>query len=101
MTDNGSGYISHVFHAAVRELGARHIRTRPYTPRTHGKAERFIRTSLEQWAYARPYRSSAERAAALPRFLAWYNQVRRHTANRKKDPSATTRRAPGRSQPVR
>lgn len=80
MTDNGSGYISRAFRVAVRELGARHIRTRPYTPRTNGKAERFIRTSLEQWAYKRSYRSSTERAAALPTFLTWYNRVRRHSA---------------------
>lgn len=86
MTDNGSGYISKVFSIAVRELGARHIRTRPYTPRTNGKAERFIRTSLEQWAYGRSYRTSTERAAALPAFLTWYNQVRRHSAIGNKTP---------------
>ena len=80
LTDNGNGYRSRIFRAAVRALGIRHLRTRPYTPRTNGKAERFIRTSLEGWAYRRSYRSSTERTAALAPFLMWYNQERRHTA---------------------
>ena len=55
MTDNGSAYRSKLFAQAVQSAGARHIRTRPYTPRTNGKAERFIQTSLREWAYAGPY----------------------------------------------
>ena len=78
MTDNGSGYISKVFRASIQRLGARHLRTRPYTPRTNGKAERFIQTCKREWAYARPYRSSTERTAALLDFLCHYNCHRRH-----------------------
>ena len=61
-------------------LGARHKRTRPYRPQTNGKAERFIQTLLDEWAYARPYRSNDERAAALPAFVDFYNRRRPHTA---------------------
>ena len=78
MTDNGSGYISKMFRTSIRRLGARHIRTRPYTPRTNGKAERFIQTCKREWAYARPYRSSAKRTAALADFLCHYNCHRPH-----------------------
>jgi transposase InsO family protein len=80
MTDNGSGYRSHAFQALRRQLGLRHLWTRPYTPRTNGKAERFIRTCLERWAYAAAYRSSRQRAAALPDWLRYYNFERPHTA---------------------
>lgn len=80
MTDNGSAYISHAFGAAVQALGARHLRTRPYTPRTNGKAERLIQTLLREWAYVRPYRSSAFRSLALRPYLTYYNTQRRHTA---------------------
>jgi transposase InsO family protein len=80
MTDNGSAYISHRFGAAVQALGARHLRTRPYTPRTNGKAERLIQTLLREWAYVRPYRSSALRSLALRPYLTYYNTQRRHTA---------------------
>ena len=55
MTDNGSAYRSRVFALALQQAGIRHVRTRPYTPRTNGKAERFIQTSLREWACARPY----------------------------------------------
>ena len=55
MTDNGSAYRSKLFAQALQQAGIRHVRTRPYTPRTNGKAERFIQTSLREWAYARPY----------------------------------------------
>jgi transposase InsO family protein len=78
MTDNGSGYISKAFAAALRHIGARHVRTRPYTPRTNGKAERFIQTCKREWAYARPFRSSGERTAALANFLCHYNCHRPH-----------------------
>lgn len=80
MTDNGSAYVSHAFGAAVQALGARHVRTRPYTPRTNGKAERLIQTLLREWAYVRPYRSSSVRSLALHSYLAYYNTQRRHTA---------------------
>ena len=65
MTDNGSAYLSKAFRTAVAAAGLKHKRTRPYTPRTNGKAERFIQTSLREWAYARPYASSQERSMAL------------------------------------
>ncbi len=73
MSDNGAGYVSRLFRKACRLLRIRHIRTRPYTPRTNGKAERFIQTMLREWAYALPYRSAESRAADLPRWLAFYN----------------------------
>jgi len=66
MTDNGSCYKSHAFRNACKALGLRHIRTRPYTPKTNGKAERFIKTALNEWAYARAYQTSDQRAAHLP-----------------------------------
>lgn len=62
MTDNGGCYRSHLFRTAVEYLQARHVRTRPYTPRTNGKAERFIQTSIKEWAYSQAYESSAERS---------------------------------------
>lgn len=80
MTDNGGGYRSYPFQAVRRQLRQRHLWTRPYTPRTNGKAERFIRTCLERWAYAAAYRTSKERAQALPDFLRYYNRERPHTA---------------------
>ncbi|MDE3217473.1 MAG: IS481 family transposase [Gemmatimonadota bacterium] len=80
MTDNGSGYRSRDFRDARRALRLRHLRTRPYTPQTNGKVERFIRTLLAEWAYARAYRSSASRTAALPHYLHFYNTERPHTA---------------------
>lgn len=80
MTDNGGGYRSYPFQAVRRQLQQRQLWTRPYTPRTNGKAERFIRTCLERWAYAAAYRSSRERAQALPEFLRYYNRERPHTA---------------------
>ena len=80
MTDNGSAYRSHAFRNACAAAGVRHLRTRPYTPRTNGKAERFLQTVMRECAYARPFRSSRERAAALPRWLHFYNVHRPHTA---------------------
>jgi transposase InsO family protein len=68
-------------------LGIRHIRTRPYTPKTNGKAERFIQTMLREWAYAIPFKSSDRRAADLPRWLAWYNQQRPHASLDKRTPA--------------
>jgi transposase InsO family protein len=78
MTDNGSGYVSKDFGAAIAEIRVRHLRTRPYTPRTNGKAERFIQTMLREWAYARPFASSYRRRAALPAWLRRYNERRPH-----------------------
>jgi transposase InsO family protein len=80
MTDNGGGYRSHRFQALRRQLRIRHLWTRPYTPRTNGKAERFIRTCLERWAYAAAYRTSVARARMLPEWLRYYNRERPHTA---------------------
>ncbi len=79
MTDNGAGY-KKTFALACDELGIRHLRTRPYTPKTNGKVERFVQTSLREWAYARPYRSSALREAALQPFIRHYNWHRPHSA---------------------
>lgn len=78
MTDNGSAYKSRFFAKALRRLSIHHIRTRPYTPRTNGKAERFIQTLMREWAYALPYPNSQARSADLPRWLAYYNQLRPH-----------------------
>jgi transposase InsO family protein len=78
MTDNGTGYRSHLFRQAREALGLRHLRTRPYTPKTNGKAERFIKTMLEDWAYAVPYRSSLNRRRQLPLWLRHYNHERPH-----------------------
>lgn len=78
MTDNGSAYVSTLHALACRALGLKHLRTRPYRPRTNGKAERFIRTLLSGWAYGAIYRSSAERLAALEGWLDYYNRLRPH-----------------------
>ena len=80
MTDNGGAYISHAFRDAMYALGARHLRTRPYTPRTNGKVERLIQTLLREWAYVRPYGTSIRRSLALRPYLAYYNTQRLHTA---------------------
>lgn len=80
MTDNAWAYSSHAYRRALHALGARHRPTRPYTPRTNGKAERFIQTCLREWAYRRPYGTSQARAAALSAFLRHYNTERPHTA---------------------
>lgn len=82
LTDNGASYRSRAFAAALERLEARHRWTRPYRPQTNGKAERFIRTLLDEWAYVRLYRSNAERLRALPRYLDFYNRRRPHTAIR-------------------
>ncbi len=79
MTDNGTGY-KNAFKAACDELGIRHIRTRPYTPQINGKAERFVQTSLREWAYARACESSAQRQAALQPFVDHCNWLRPHSA---------------------
>jgi transposase InsO family protein len=78
MTDNGSAYRSKLFAQALQQAGIRHVRTRPYTPRTNGKAERFIQTSLREWAYARPYPTSAIRNQAVRPWTNAYNLNRPH-----------------------
>jgi transposase InsO family protein len=78
LTDNGSGYISRSFRATCRGLHVIPQRTRPYTPRTNGKAERFIQTALREWAYLRPYYSSADRQGCLPGWIEHYNCARPH-----------------------
>jgi transposase InsO family protein/transposase len=95
MTDNGSAYVSAVFGIACRALGIKHCRTRPYRPQTNGKAERFIRTMLREWAYAAIYGSSAERAAALSGWLDRYNTTRRHGALGHRPPIARLRELTG------
>lgn len=86
MTDNGSAYKSFAHATACRALGIKHIRTRPYRPRTNGKAERFIRTMLGGWAYGAIYGSSAERTAALSGWLDFYNWKRPHGSLAKRPP---------------
>jgi transposase InsO family protein len=78
MTDNGSCYRSKTFRAACKRLGLRQIFTRPYTPKTNGKAERFIQTALREWAYARVYQNSDQRSADLLSWLHRYNWHRPH-----------------------
>ena len=78
MTDNGPCYRSKAFRQACRDLGLKHIRTKPYTPKTNGKAERFIQSDLREWAYAQAYPTSERRAAELPIWLHRYNWHRPH-----------------------
>lgn len=80
MSDNGSPYVSKAFAELMRSERLRHLRTRPYTPKTNGKAERFVQTLLREWAYARPYASSARRNGALQPFVARYNRKRPHAS---------------------
>jgi transposase InsO family protein len=80
MSDNGPAYVSNAFAKACRTLGLRHIRTRPYTPRTNGKAERFIQTLCREWAYSMPFQNSHERNRRLPRYLTIYNRLRKHSS---------------------
>jgi transposase InsO family protein len=78
MTDNGSCYMSRAFARACKRLGLKHIRTKPFTPKTNGKAERFIQTALREWAYAKAYERSDQRGADLPIWLHRYNWHRPH-----------------------
>lgn len=94
MTDNGSPYVSHVHATACRELGLRHLRTRPYRPRTNGKAERFIQTLQREWAYSRVFQTSTERTVALQPWLNHYNFKRPHGALSHKPPSSRLTNAP-------
>lgn len=86
MTDNGSCYKSKDFAKTCRDLGLKHIRTRPYTPKTNGKAERFIQTALREWAYARAYPTSDHRKANLPIWTHMYNWHRPHGSLNSKTP---------------
>jgi transposase InsO family protein len=86
MTDNGVSFRSFRYAKALRRLRIKHLRTKPYTPRTNGKAERFVQTSLREWAYARAYNTSDERAAELPLWLHRYNWHRPHGAIGAKPP---------------
>ena len=86
MTDNGSCYKSRAFARTCKNLGLKHKRTRPYTPKTNGKAERFIQTALREWAYARAYRSSNQRARHLSDWLHRYNWHRPHGSLKHKPP---------------
>lgn len=86
LTDNGGAYRSKAFAAVCRELDIKHRFTRPYTPRTNGKAERFIQTALREWAYAVTYQTSAERQAALQPWIHRYNHHRPHSALSYKSP---------------
>jgi transposase InsO family protein len=92
MTDNGSAYLSHAWAQRCAHLGVRHLRTRPYTPRTNGKAERFIQTLQREWAYGRPYVSSARRRRALGPWLRYYNTRRPHMSLNGQAPIAKLQR---------
>jgi transposase InsO family protein len=86
LTDNGSCYRALVHALACRKLKIKHLRTRPYRPRTNGKAERFIRTLVDGWAYGAVYRTSSERTSALAGWLDWYNRLRPHRSLGRKPP---------------
>jgi transposase InsO family protein len=86
MTDNGSSLRSRRYAKALRRLKIKHLRTRPYTPKTNGKAERFVQTSLREWAYAQAYPTSDHRAHELPLWLHRYNWHRPHSAIGAKPP---------------
>ena len=92
MTDNGSAYRSHAFRAACEAAGVKHKRTRPYTPQTNGKAERFIQTSLREWAYRQAFDSSAARSQAMRPWLHGYNTERPHAALAGKPPLTRLKR---------
>ncbi|MER6451023.1 IS481 family transposase [Streptomyces venezuelae] len=88
LTDNGSCYKSHAWRDLLAAAGIAHKRTRPYRPQTNGKVERLNRTLLDEWAYARPYRSEQERRDAFPQWLHTYNHHRGHTALAGKPPAS-------------
>ena len=88
LTDNGAAYRSKLFNKACQALGIKHTYTRPYTPQTNGKAERFIQTCLREWAYGRLWSNSQERTSWLPVFLDYYNHRRAHSALGYKPPAS-------------
>lgn len=91
MSDNGSCYRSEAFAAVLHEQRIRHLRTRPYTPKTNGKAERFIGTMVREWAYGRPYATSKSRAELLPCWLRFYNERRPHGSLGRRPPAQADR----------
>jgi transposase InsO family protein len=91
MSDNGSCYRSKQHASACQALGLRHLRTRPYRPRTNGKAERFIQTIQNEWAYGRAYTNSNERRDNLPAWLKHYNYRRPHGSLSHRPPAARLR----------
>jgi Transposase and inactivated derivatives len=95
LTDNGACYRSRIWRATLTEAGIAHKRTRPYRPQTNGKVERFHRTLLQEWAYARPYPSETARQRAFPRWLHIYNHHRPHTALGGKPPATRVTNLPG------
>jgi transposase InsO family protein len=95
LTDNGAGYRSHAFCSLLARHNIRHIRTKPYTPRTNGKAEAFIRILQREWAYGHIYPSSTHRARALPGWIRWYNQHRPHGGIGGHPPISRVSHAPG------
>lgn len=92
MTDNGAPYVSTIWATWCADHDIRHLRTRPYRPRTNGKAERFIQTMLREWAYAATYQSSKHRADVLPAWLSYYNNRRPHSALGHKTPASRIQR---------
>jgi len=92
LTDNGAGYKSHAFDAVCQQSGIRHLWTRPYTPRTNGKAERLVQTLLREWAYRRPYSNSRQRSRALKPYLRHYNHSRPHGSLEQQPPIRRLRR---------
>jgi len=86
LTDNGACYLSRAFARLCRRLGIKHRRTQAYTPRTNGKAERFIQTALREWAYAHVYANAAQRARQLPHWLHHYNWHRPHGSLNRQPP---------------
>ena len=96
LTDNAfADTHARAYAATIERLGARHKRTRPWRPQTNGKAERFIQTLINEWADGRSYASNAERAAALPRFVDFYNRTRPHTALAGRSPIEIVNNVPG------
>jgi transposase InsO family protein len=91
MTDNGVSFRSRRYAKALRLLKIKHLRTRPYTPKTNGKAERFVQTSLREWAYAQAYLTSDHRARYLPAWLHRYNWHRPHSSLKSKPPISRLR----------
>jgi transposase InsO family protein len=91
LTDNGPCYKAHRFARLCGELGLKHRRTRPYTPRTNGKAERFIKTAINEWAYAYTFQNSADRMASLPAWIHQYNWHRPHASLNQQPPISRAR----------
>lgn len=91
LTDNGMGYRSSLVNAVCVDRSIEHLWTKPYTPKTNGKAERLVQTLLREWAYVRAYRSSRERTARLRRYLRHYNAARPHAGIGGRTPASRLR----------